>query len=60
MGGAAMMSEVERLRKINSELVCSHNDLLVVIVNLESLVEERNTTIASLERKLNTLEGGFS
>ncbi len=55
-----MMSEVERLRKINSELVCSHNDLLVVIVNLESLVEERNTTIASLERKLNTLEGGFS
>lgn len=55
-----MMSEIERLKRINKELVCSHNDLLVVIVTLESLVEERDTTIASLNRRLQVHEGGFA
>lgn len=32
---AVAQDEIDRLRKINHELVCSHNDLLVVIARLE-------------------------
>lgn len=30
-------TELERLRKINHELVCAHNDLLVSVTHLEAL-----------------------
>jgi hypothetical protein len=49
-----LKSADERLRTINHELVCSHNDLLVALVRMEDLEREAREAWGAFERHVTT------
>lgn len=52
--------ELGRLREINHELVCAHNDLLQVIVRLEGGTKADVAIIEAAERLVSFWESGSS